>query len=332
MKATSILLASLLFSTACGTIVDPTAPDPTDTDDSGETGLGKVDGIDRSAGDGGGSGSAMPPPPPMLPFLTEAPAAAHTPDALFRVAFSTTGIRDVVLSTTPEARYDVLEQRIVTTTAEPITVTISAAAPTGTFARTLATDVVVNGDRAIGPIVHCADATIYFGLPECDTAPRPRGTTPASGAITTARWQVSLVSEATGAKVAGCIANSPLSITCALPVGVGAAYRVRVSADGFADLWNGFPGLAELTLADARYTGVLQDFEFQCDPSLYEAVGVNEYCYAHWVFNRYTAIDTAALAFQPMTVTIAAAGATAQFTGPALTWDAGDADLPGANY
>lgn len=329
MKATSILLASLLFSTACGNIVDPTDPDPTDTDDSGDTGLGKVDGIDRGAGDG--SGSAMP-PPPMLPFLTEAPAAAHTADALFGVAFSTTGIRDVVISSTPEPRYDVLEQRIVTTTADPITVTITAAAPTGTFTRTLATDVVANGDRPIGPQVHCADATYYYGLPECDTTPRPRGTTPASGAISAARWQVSLVSETTGAKVAGCIANSPLSITCALPAGAGAAYRVRVSADGFADLWNGFPGLAELTLAGARYTGVLQDFEFQCDPSLYQAVGTNEYCYAHWVFNRYTAIDTASLAFQPMTVTIAAAGATEQFTGPALTWDAGDADLPGVNY
>ena len=43
-------------------------------------------------------------------------------------------------------------------------------------------------------------------------------------------------------------------------------------------------------------------------------------------------VTLSALSFDPMTVTISAAGATKQFAAPALTWDAGNDDLPGAAY
>ena len=38
------------------------------------------------------------------------------------------------------------------------------------------------------------------------------------------------------------------------------------------------------------------------------------------------------LSFDPMTVTLTAAGATKQFSSAAMTWDAGNDDLPGAAY
>ncbi len=337
MKATSNLLASLLFVTACGNVVNPA--DPTG-DDIGDHDIGKVDGIELGMGDGDGSGSGsgsgsdmMPPPPPELPFLTEAPVAATTPASLFSVSFANAEIRNVVGEISAEARYDILQQRIVTKVDAPITVTIGVTAPAGVYARTIATDTTHNSSQPIGPQVTCSDHGVFrFDLPECNTAPPPKSATPASGAITRGRWKLSLVNEATNAKVSGCIANTTYSITCSIPAGVGTAYKVMLSADGFADLWNGAAGLTDTVLDGKRFTGVIQDLEFQCDPSLYEGVGAYEYCYAHWVFNRFTGIDAAALSFDPMTVTLTAAGATKQFSSAALTWDAGNDDLPGEAY
>ncbi|MFN0251271.1 MAG: hypothetical protein ACKV2T_30630 [Kofleriaceae bacterium] len=333
MKAISTILASLLFSTACGGVIDP--QNPTTDDDFGDHGLGKVDGIDLGAGDGSGSGSGsnMPPPPPELPFLTEMPQAATSATSLFAVSFATGEIRNVVGETSTEARYDIVEQRIVTKVDEPINVTITVGTPAGIYARTISTDTTRNSPAPIGPTVVCSTNGVFrFDLPECNTAPPPKSATPASGAITRGRWRLSLVHEATHTTVGGCIANNTFSITCALPAMAGDAYKVVVSADGFADLWNGTAGMTDTVLDGKRFTGVIQDLEFQCDPSLYEAEGNREYCYGHWVYNRFTGIDTAALSFDPMTITIAASGASKQFATAAITWDAGNDDLPGEAY
>lgn len=330
MKATSNLLASILFLTACGNIVEPGDPSTGILD---ETGLGDVAGIDLGAGDGSGS-NMMPPPPPLeLPFLTEMPQAATTSASLFAVSFANAEVRNVVGETSAEPRYDILEQRIVTKTNEPINVTITLSAPVGIYTRTIATDTTRNSPSPVGPVVTCATNGVFrFDLPECNKAPPSKSATPASGAITSGRWRLSLVNEQTDATVSGCIANGAFSITCALPAAAGTPYKVMLSADGFADLWNGTTGLIETVLDGKRFTGVLQPLEFQCEPSLYEAEGNKEYCYAHWVFNRFTAIDTAALSFDPMTVTISASGATKQFATAAMTWDAGNDDLPGLAY
>lgn len=336
MKATSSLLAFVLFLTACGGVVD----DPADPGNPiGDHDFGTIDGFDLGAGDGGGSGSGSgydmmpPPPPPELPFLTEMPKAATTPASLFSVTFANSEVRNVVGETSAEARYDILEQRIVTKTDEPINVTISVTAPAGVYARTIATDTTKNSPNPIGPTVTCADHGVFrFDLPECNTAPPTKSSTPSSGAIAKGRWKLALVNEATNAKVGGCVSNGTYSISCALPAGAGVAYKVMLSADGFADLWNGTAGLTDTVLDGKRFTGVIQALEFQCDPSLYEGEGAYEYCYGHWVFNRFTGIDAAALSFDPMTITIAAGGATKQLTSPAMTWDAGNDDLPGESY
>ncbi|MGE0399185.1 MAG: hypothetical protein AB7T06_20915 [Kofleriaceae bacterium] len=332
MKATSSLLASILLLSACGNIVDET-PDP-----AGDANFDpNIDADPKTDGpfgeDAGVPEPDAPPPPPELPFLTETPQAASTPGSLFAVSFANAEIRNVIGETSAEARYDILEQRIVTTTADPISVTISITAPTGVYARTIATDTTRNSSQPIGPQVTCATNGVFrFDLPECNTAPPPKSATQASGAITQARWKLSLVNEATNTKVTGCVANGAFSITCALPAGAGVAYKVMLSADGFSQLWNGTAGLTDTVLDGKRFTGVLGALEFQCDPSLYEGVGNYEYCYAHWVYNRFTGVDAAALSFDPMTITIAAGGATKQMPSPTLTWDAGNDDLPGAAY
>ncbi len=328
MKATSSLLASLCALAACGNIVELADPATGDLDDNG---IDSVDGIDRSIGDGSG-GSNMPPRPPELPFLTEAPRAATSASSLFSVSFANAEIRNVIGETSADARYDILEQRIITTTDEPISVTISIAAPTGVYSRTIATDTVKNSPNVVGPTVLCADALYDYALPECNTAAPAKSASPTSGAISKARWKLALVNEATNSKVGSCVANGPFSITCALPGAAGVAYRVSLSADGFSELWNGAAGVSELVLEGKRFTGVLGALEFQCDPSLYEIEGSRVYCYGHWVYNRFTAIDAASLSFEPMSVTISAAGATKEFATPALTWDPGNDDLPGATY
>lgn len=331
MKA-SQLLASLLFVSACGNIVDP----PSDPGD--DSIINPASDADRGDAPSPGEDAGVPepdapPPPPELPFLTEAPQAATTAASLFSISFANAEVRNVVGETSPEARYDILEQRIVTKTAEPINVTVSIGQPTGVYARTIATDTTRNSPSPIGPTVTCATNGVFrFDLPECNTAPPPKSATPASGAITQARWKLALVHEATNTKVTGCIANTTYSITCALPAGAGTAYKVMLSADGFAQLWNGTAGLTDTVLDGKRFTGVIGALEFQCEPSLYEAEGNYEYCYAHWVYNRFTGIDAAALSFDPMTITIAASGASEQFTTPTMTWDAGNDDLPGEAY
>ncbi len=331
MKATT--LVSLLFVTACGNVMDQ--PSEPMEDGSIDPSIDADPGVDAPAPqeDGGmPEPDAPPPPPPELPFLTEPPRAATTPASLFSVSFANAEIRNVVGETSLEARYDILEQRIVTNVADPINVTISVSAPAGVYARTIATDTTHNSPQPIGPIVTCSDhGTFFFDKPECNTAPPPKSATPASGAITRGRWKLSLVNEATNTKVTGCITNSTYSITCALPAGAGVAYKVMLSADGFADLWNGTAGLTDTVLDGKRFSGLLGDFAFQCSEPL-GLVGAYEYCYAHWVFNRFTGIDAAALAFDAMTVTLSAAGATKLFASTAMTWDAGNDDLPGEAY
>ena len=332
---TSTVLASLVLLTACGNIIDPTNPT---TDPTGDHGLDAIDGIDLGAGDGGGSdggtGSDTTPPPPMLPFVIQAPQAATSVTSLFHSTFANSEIRDVVLSESAAARFAILEQHLVTKIDSPIEVTLSITPPAGTFARAVATDTVLaNADVTLSHTL-CGYNGIDYGEPVCNTVPPPKSISPASGAITAARYNVQLIDDANGEPVAGCIASGTFGLTCVLPARAGAAYTLRLSGDGFAQLWNGFSGLADTTLDGARMSGVIQAHEFMCAPAAYysDSFTHKDWCDAYYVYNRYTGIDAASLSFAPMTVTISAAGATEALTSPALTWDAGNDDLPGANY
>jgi hypothetical protein len=54
------------------------------------------------------------------------------------------------------------------------------------------------------------------------------------------------------------------------------------------------------------------------------------YCATRWEFTRFTAVDRARLDFDPITIRIVANGSATAMASSALTWDAGDDDLPGA--
>lgn len=314
-KLTQIL--SLLVMAACGDVAseEPTQEPPAGaTRETGELDLG----MDPTA-----------PEEPVVesPFIIDAPRAATTSNSLFQ-----TTVRDharvvALVTSSSEPLIDVLEQRIVTKHADPVAISIDLAPPVGDFARVISSD-VFRAQYATVERTLCESNNVATFDPKCETATPAPSSHAAGAAITASRWRVWVMNEETGVAVPGCSAIGT-HLACTLPGRAVAPYRIVASVDGVSELWGtgGMPGVR--TLDGKSFTGTTTT-EYQCTD--WESTATSNYCRVHWVFTRYTGIDRAGIELEPMRVTISAGDVTSTHESAALTWDSGDADLPGATY
>lgn len=309
------LLASALLSISligCGTVVGPDGAEPTELE---------VAYPDEPAIDGR-------PPALPAPLLLEAPRAATTTRSLFGMTFAANAQISDVLRTSEVAHVDVVEQRIVTTTDDEVELLIELAPPTGTFSRVIVSDVVRLGIQTND--VLCESNNIATFDPRCDqTAPATR-VLPGDGAITAAQWKLWVLDESTSAPVGSCEPAGADRVACVLPGRAVAGYRIMASANGFADLWDGSPGLGQQIQGGVPFTGA---FAVQRDYLCWDwVVTANAfYCSAHYEYLRFNAVDRAMLELDPVTLRVTVNGRTTEMASPALAWDAGDDDVPGAN-
>ncbi|HVK85320.1 MAG TPA: hypothetical protein VM513_14480 [Kofleriaceae bacterium] len=317
-KTTTLKLLPLALLTACGAV----ASDPSSDD------LGAPDRDTLDFEDVGVEPTLPEPPAPGSPLIIDAPRAATTARSLF---LSSVHDHDKVVSLVgggAEPAVDVLEQRIVTTGAEPVTLELSIAPPSGTFSRVIASDAI----QATYPVVErvlCETGSIATFDPKCDRKTPQPASTSMSGAITAARWRLWVMDEATGASVEGCSAIGT-QLACTLPGRAVATYRIVASVDSVAQLWgNATTAAGVRALAGKEFTGATEP-QYQCWD--WEVSGTSLYCRTRYDFTRYTAIDHASIELDPLRVTITAGGVESTHESAALAWDGGDDDLPGAQY
>lgn len=318
MKANSIpttLSLLLLTTAACGQVVGP--DDPAGTPDPTSADAGVEDAPAEDAPD-----DSAPPPTPS-PLVVEAPAAATTPDSLFMMSFAADSMISSLVAPDERDRIDVLQQRFVTRTDQPIELVVEVMPPTGTYARTIVSD-TIQGGLWIEEYVPCHVGSTD---PRCSTTVPSAHVLPASGAIMASRWRLRVVDAETGAAIAGCVDSVPGRVTCQLPAREGASYRVVASAWGFEELWNG-TAIEELRFGSTSYNGsFMPEPEYRCFETMWMS-GVN-YCTKRYHYGRFNALDKARLDLDPIATTVTANGIATTLTSPALTWDAGDDDLPG---
>jgi len=267
-------------------------------------------------------------------ILTEDPVAATSPRSLFALSLEdTAAVRDVIRTDGQGQAAEILEQRIRTTIDGEVHLVVEVPEPTGHVARTLVSD-TVKAPNPEGGEVLCSYTSgggpVSTGDPRCKTTAPVASEVASDGPLTTATWTLSVVDVATGSPVPSCAIAGERRLECYLPATRGSEYQVLVSVAGLGDLWNGSPGPADVLLAGFRFTGALaSQHEYQCWDWRYEAD--KSYCRVRWVFTRFTGIDTARLELDPIAIRLTANGRTETKRGPALTWDGGDADLPGAH-
>jgi hypothetical protein len=309
-------IVSLLAVAACGQVSgdDDPSPEPPGTSHSE---AGDLDfGIDPAV-----------PPAAESPFIIDAPRAATTSTSLFKTTVRDHASVMALIGTGSQPLIDVIEQRIVTKKADPVAISIDIAPPAGDFARVISSD-VFRAQYATLERTLCSTGNIATFDPKCETATPTRSSRPGNGALAAPRWRVWVMNEETGVEVSGCSAIGT-HLECTLPGRAVVPYRIMASVDSLSELWgaSGAPGVH--TLEGATFTGA-RSTEYQCVD--WETSGVSDYCRLHWVWTRYTAIDRAGIELEPLRVTISAGDVTSSHDSPALTWDSGDADLPGANY
>lgn len=321
MKLTNLTTALFILSTtACGAVVAP--DDPT-----GDLAGNPEGAFDEPPVDGDAGEAPMVTPPALV---IEAPRAASTPGSLFAMTFDSGAPIEDVVAQEARGRIDVVEQTITTVRDEEIHLVVELAPPTGTYSRTLVSDVMTNNAPHTDYVL-CEQHNVETFDPRCEsTRPAPREQ-PTTGAITTSKWNVTVLDEVTGIPLGSCIGSGVNKVTCSLPARAAARYRIIASAHGFANLWDGSSGFGPFTIGGVGFVGGYSALsEWQCwdwasTPNAF-------YCANRYEFTRFTAIDRARLDFDPITIRITANGSTLAMATPALIWDAGNDDVPGTAY
>ena len=315
MKLTNLTTALFLVTTACGAVVAP-SEDPAPTPGVPASEEPPIAGEE--------------PPTAPLPLRIEAPHAATTPGSLFAMTFEAGSRIEDVIAPQERARIDVVEQTIVTVSDQEVQLVVELAPPTGSYSRTLVSDALRNGGTYADRVL-CEFDDIWQDDPRCESAAPAARELPSNGPITAAQWKLTVVDDVTGTSISGCVASGPNQLSCVLPARATATYRIVASAYGFANLWDGSAGFGSYAMAGTGFVGAhAPQSEWQCWD--FPTAGLAVYCGARYEFIRFTALDRARLDFDPITVRITANGSTAAMATPALIWDAGNDDVPGATY
>ncbi|MDX2092217.1 MAG: hypothetical protein SFX73_30405 [Kofleriaceae bacterium] len=316
--ATLTTLLSLVLMTACGAVTQLEEPSPP------PTGALPTETGDLEAGiDPNGRSQ----PIAEAPLLFDVPQAATTSASLFRMSVRDHARRVSLIGSGAEPQIDVLEQRIVTKDAAPVDLMIDVAPPAGTFSRVIASD-VIRAQYAVAERVLCESNGFGTFDPRCESATPVASTSPSAGTISASRWRLWVMDEQTGAAITGCSVLGT-HLACTLPARAAATYRIVVSVDGLSELWGApaMPGVR--TLDGATFTGATER-QHQCWD--WEHTATATYCRTRWDFTRYTAVDRVGIELEPLRLTIGADDFVSADDSPALTWDSGDADLPGGTY
>lgn len=311
-------LLPVVLVAACGQVEGfedpPIAPAPSPGDHADLDQIG-IDPADRAL------------PIPESPLLVDAPAAATTAASLFGMSVRDHARMVSLIDATATPSTDILEQKVVTKTDAPVELVVELSAPRGTYARVISSSTIRN-QYPTAERVLCATGQIATFDPRCERATPAPHTTPSAGPIAASRWRVWVMDAQTGAAVTGCEVLGT-RLACTLPGRAVAGYRIMASANGFIELW-GLPSNPSVRSLDGREFAGATDREHMCWDMA--PVGSNTYCLTRYDYTRYTAIDRAVLELEPISVTITANGITATQDSPALAWDSGDDDLPGAEY
>lgn len=230
----------------------------------------------------------------------------------------------------------VFAQRFAHHTAEAVELVIDVTKPAATFDRRAVDDYI-----ALAPVAQqtvCYDANGPTGAAICtDTSAIPSvNIETASGALTTGAWALRVFDESANAVSASC-AVTGLRATCHLPARAptGAAQRYRAilyvaNIPQLAPFGNAAVG--EVALLGTAFTGRILETQKRCAEFRNKTIGGVEVSWcikeAHYV--HVQGMDTVKLAFAPQTLFTLTTTASTPFAQPAFTWDAGDADLPGA--
>ncbi|MGE0549697.1 MAG: hypothetical protein AB7O24_28830 [Kofleriaceae bacterium] len=261
------------------------------------------------------------------PLAIEQPGIAQTERSLFSMSFSASDpIRNVIVKTASPV--DVVEQRLVGLTDDEIFVAIELTPPAGTYRRELlnGTDFGPDDDT---PVL-CSSNKVATFDPRCETVEPAVYVMPTEGEITASQWAMMLFDDETLEPITTCrIANS-WRLDCQLSGGKDAAYRLLVFANGFEQLWDGSAGFAEQEINGTPFLGTIADQrEWRC--MSWNDTGSSVYCTWNQEYVRFNGIDRLRLELEPIAVRITANGFATTSTTAALTWDSGNADLPGPN-
>ncbi|MGE0870908.1 MAG: hypothetical protein AB7P03_20245 [Kofleriaceae bacterium] len=259
------------------------------------------------------------------PLAIEQPSLPETPRSLFSMQLTDNDpIRDVIVKT--QAPVDVLQQRLVGLVDDEIFVAIELTPPTGTYRRELLNGVDTWADDD-GSVL-CAQNGIATYDPRCETVEPAAYLNPSEGAITMSQWGMMLFDDQTLEPITSCQIGGPYRLDCQLSGGAEAVYRLVVFANGFEQLWDGSEGLGEQSLNFTPFIGsVAEQQEFRC--LAFSHTATSSYCTYHLAYSRFNGIDRLRLELDPVTIRITANGLSTTSTSAALSWDAGDADLPG---
>jgi hypothetical protein len=229
----------------------------------------------------------------------------------------------------------VFAQRFAHHTAESVELVIDATKPVTTFDRRAVDDYIALPLVALTTV--CSDVNGSTGAPVCNDTPVPTANIEtASGALTTGTWALRILDEATNTVTSHCTFTQ-LRATCTLPAraptGATQRYRAVLYVANVPELAPfGNASVSELALAGQTFTGRILETQKRCAELRYKTIGGVEVSWcikeAHHVHMQ--AMDTMKLVFAPQTLFTLTTTTAAPFTQPSLTWDAGDADLPGA--
>lgn len=233
--------------------------------------------------------------------------------------------------------------RITQYTGEPVRIALDVAAPTAAYTAKLVDDYVAAGTTATS--FPCGTEDFPSTDPRCDTTPPadPADAT-RTGTLASTRWTATLVNASTGVDVETCTVAGDLRVTCELPPravdGPARVYVLRMSATSFADLFPPATPIQYLTIAGQAFVGTTRTSVPRCNvlkPRQLADGTVAINCIQPVEYARIFALDTSTVTIAPFSIDVQTSPAatlpfapTRTVSSNPLTWDTGNADLPGA--
>jgi hypothetical protein len=319
MKATN-LCASVLLLGACGSVTPSSGDDEPSSDASIDSDANEdiSDAPDAPSGD-------------QLPLLANAPVPSTIPTPLSAVSYATgPALVELVRPTTQKAQFSIVEQRIVPTIDEPLTIKVQVTPPGATYARSIATFYEAPITAWFPVQFLCSENNVSTNDPRCSMQAPVAALANADGEVTAARWRVYVI-DAQGADVDGCI-ESDLQVECVLSGGSDATYTIVVAADGFGQLWPTGTTLQQLSTLVGPMTGAHLPERVVCTHFAAESGSSRVWCDAYDTYIGYVGFDAASISIDPIQLTITSGTANETFTSPAVTWNPGNNNLPGDPY
>lgn len=273
--------------------------------------------------------------PLAAPVAIEAPRKATTANALYAMTLLANSPISTLMSGLATTTPDVVEQRIVQQTAEPVEISVNLGAVSGTYTSTVVDDFIPTGAGDTG------DCEVV----SCDTSPVPD---PAdmvrSGALTGGAWTYRLIDEVSGHTVNNC--GGAAGARCTLPPrAAGEAPHPYRMVASLGQVQGPMPTseVYELFRGGMTFTGRMVLFSSITRCTFVKSRPVNgtivSVCMASSIYEEMHALDRTTVNLGAISVSVSSAIPNqalapvpyygASTTLPPSSWDAGDDDVPG---